>query len=71
MRETRTYGLMRGRWSARCVRQTGVYSTRPADAVCRREPHPSQHLRVLDVTVTAATGVTDQGPGTGAPETYT
>ena len=27
MREIRTYGLMRGRWAERFVRQPGVYST--------------------------------------------
>jgi hypothetical protein len=38
MREIRTYGLMRGRWSVRFVRRTGVYSTRHADAVSRHKP---------------------------------
>ena len=36
MREIRTYGLMRGCWSARLARRTGVYSTRFSDVTVAR-----------------------------------
>jgi hypothetical protein len=40
MREIRTYGLMRGRWSVRLARRTGAYSTHAAKGSAERKGRP-------------------------------
>jgi hypothetical protein len=47
MREIRTYGLMRGRWSVRLARRTGAYSTHAAKRERRAEGRSAAPRRWL------------------------